>query len=165
MKRSEIGPFSGFCCIAVWGGITAGQLKTFVRLQIRAARLSLDGSECLTEEECLRDLSWLTVEHMITKHTLRLMHSIRSYKTIPSLEVYLGHGRSHFSSKIPVYEPKHIQLYERSFTPRAIAAWNSLPDDIREARGPVFKRKVHRHLLNLQNMKLGQNTVGRQNTQ
>ena len=152
-------------CIAVWGGITAGQLKTFERLQIRAARLSLDGSESLTGEECLRDLSWLTVEHMIIKHTLRLMHSIRSYKTIPSLEVHLGHGRSDFSSKIPVYEPNHIQLYERSFTPRAIAAWNSLPDDIRGARGPVFKRKVHRHLLNLQNMKLGQNLAGSQNTQ
>ena len=137
-------------CMAVWGGLTQSQLKPLQALQHRAARLATNLNRFTPKDALLKKCNWLSIENLVKKHTLRIMFAIRTNENIPYLNNFLGKRRRSLGSTIPVYDGDQTESYKRSFVPRAIKNWNSLPDEIRHTQPKFFKKRLHKHLLEIQ---------------
>ena len=137
--------------IETYGALPATSIKQLQCLQNRAAFLALPHRSLRTDER-IRRLGWLPVHLMITKASLCLLHKMLSLHPIPYYEKFLGSKRRRFFDPITTYEDSSARgrLLDRSFLPRTIRTFNSLPESLRSCNHKMFKKQISSYLRSTQ---------------
>ena len=124
-----------------WGAVPDSLIKQLQSLQNRAAKIIMKSS-FLPVSQKLQKLGWLPVKDLITRSSLTLLHKMKTLSTSPYFDQFISHSRSNYWDCIPTYNPEQRGLLNKSFLPRTIKSWNSLPEDVRRLPPATFKRAV-----------------------
>ena len=134
--------------IPLYGGCPEYLLSALQILQNRAARLATKSSWYTASAQMLQQLGWLSVRQMIVFHSLVLVFKTR----INQKPVYLHsqvsaqfnvNTRLAVSHGIRETRRTQSEIDRKSFFPRTINQWNSLPADVRSAPSlGKFKMKL-----------------------
>jgi hypothetical protein len=134
--------------IETWGSLPDKLITNLQSLQNRAARLIIKTTTLSTSQKLLK-LNWLPVKDMITRSSLLLLHKMKTFAICPYFNKFIFQPRNKPWDTIPIYNPDHGGLLNKSFLPRTILIWNQLPEHIRRLPPIPFKRAVT-HLLRFQ---------------
>ena len=134
--------------IETYGALPATAVRQLQCIQNRAALLALP-SRNLKSEERIKRLGWLPVNLMIIKASLCLLHKMLSTHPIPYFDKFIGSRRRRFFDPIATYDDSSSRgrLLDRSFLPRTIKTFNSLPESLRKIGHKTFKKKLNAYLL------------------
>ena len=122
--------------IQVWGGTSDYLLRFLQVIQNRAARHVTRLGWYTPTQTLLTQCGWLSVKQLVVFHSLVLVYKIKSDKKPVYLYDKLGHE---FSYRTRIADAHGIrqtgrlnsELNRKSFIPRSINHWNSLPHGIR----------------------------------
>ena len=127
-------------CLPVYGGLDKGDLKDIQVLQNKAAQV-VTHSPPLAERSPMYDkLNWLTVNQLITYHTVISVFKIRKNLEPEYLASMLTKDSRNRRIMIPNID---LGLAQKSFTMRGSESWNKLPENIRnQSKISIFKKMV-----------------------
>ena len=131
-------------CVSVWGSCTATQKRRLQKCINFGARIvtGLGYREHVTET--LRELGWKRIEEMVPEHDrcviYRLVHDTGASEVMRSRitrrsDVSARETRATVDGRLEVPRAR-TEFARRSFSARAVRAWNELPVDVR--RSPTF---------------------------
>ena len=132
-------------CLPVYGGMQKLQLQELQTLQNKAARIVGNRPPRSNRKEIFRTLGWLTVNQLISYHSLIAMFKVRTMKEPPYLANLLCKtGRDNrLKTENPV-----LELTASSFCFRTSMEWNKLHPDLRkEMKIGQFKYKLKKWIL------------------
>ena len=125
-------------CLPLFGGCNQSELKILQVQQNRAARIVLNLPPRTNRDFMLDKLGWLSVQQLITYHTLIAVYRIRESKEPEHLAGILRRDNSfgHITMKNTT-----SSLYRDSFVFRGALQWNKLPKHLRvEPKIGKFKK-------------------------
>ena len=127
-------------CIPVWGGTDKGHLRELQILQNRAAEIVLNLPTRSHRNMMFDALNWLTVNQLITYHSVVTVYKIRKANEPEYLFNLLGNDNFRGQIIVPMSQ---LSLCKRSFCFRAAESWNIVPESIRSIQTLVsFKREL-----------------------
>ena len=90
-------------------------------------------------------LGWMTVQQLITYHTVLLVYRVRQSQEPEYLARTLS--RDNYRGNI-VVENSRLGLFKKSFIPRGSTLWNSLPKDLRRIpKLGTFKKELRKRIM------------------
>ena len=116
-------------CLPLYGGMEKGELNSMQVMQNKAARIAAAMPFRSNRTAVFDKLGWLTVQQLVTYHTVLLVFKIRQSNQPEYLAKRLNNDSRNGRIKVP-YTPK-LQLVRNSFCQRGASVWNRLPRDIR----------------------------------
>ena len=127
-------------CLPLYGGCNVTQLRSIQVLQNKAAQVVTHLPPRARREDMYDRVNWLTVNQLVTYHTLITVFKIRKNEEPEYLAKFLKNDSRQGRIMIPV---TNLSLARNSFIWRGSSAWNSLPTGLRECSriGP-FKTGV-----------------------
>ena len=127
-------------CISLFGGCDQSDLKDLQVLQNKAAQIVTHSPPRTRRSDLYDQLGWLTVNQLITYHTMLTVYKIRQSKEPEYLSEKLTVDTC--TGRILIPNAK-LRLTQNSFTIRGSSSWNDLPLGIRKLKkiGP-FKKEV-----------------------
>ena len=134
--------------IPLYGGCPEYLLSALQILQNRAARLATKSSWYTASAQMLQQLGWLSVRQMIVFHSLVLVFKTRmnqkpAYLYSQVSAQFSVNTRLAVSHGIRETRRTQSEIGRKSFFPRTIKQWNSLPADVRSATSlGKFKMKL-----------------------
>ena len=127
-------------CIPVWCGTDKGHLRELQILQNRAAEIVVNLPTRSHRNMMFDALNWLTVNQLITYHSVVTVYKIRKANEPEYLFNLLG--KDNFRGQI-IVPMSQLSLCKRSFCFRAAESWNIVPESIRSIQTLVsFKREL-----------------------
>ena len=127
-------------CIPVWGGTDVGHLRELQILQNRAAEIVLNFPLRSHRDSMYDALEWLTVNQLVTYHSIITVYKIRQSNEPEYLANLLCHDNFRGQIIVPL---STLTLCRRSFCFRAAESWNIVPESIRSIEKLAsFKREL-----------------------
>ena len=115
-------------CLPLFGGCNQAELSQLQVQQNRAAQIVLNYPPRNTRHLMFDKLGWLSVQQLITYHTLINVYKIRTSREPEYLADMLL--RENYRGKIILSKSK-LSLYRSSFVFRGADLWNKLPVSLR----------------------------------
>ena len=117
-------------CLPLFGGLDKGHLKDIQVLQNKAARLVCHAPPRTRRSDLFAKLGWLSVNQLISYHTLLSVFKIRSTKEPEYLAQFLTNDNRNDRIVVPNQD---LTLTMNSFAFCGSAQWNQLPLHLRKA--------------------------------
>ena len=127
-------------CLPLYGGMDKGDLRDIQILQNKAAQVVTRSPPLATRSPMYDQLNWLTVNQLITYHTVTSVFKIRKSSEPEYLSGILNKDSRNKRILIPNLD---LGLAQKSFTIRGAESWNKLPEYIRnQSKISIFKKMV-----------------------
>ena len=127
-------------CLPLYGGMDKGDLRDIQILQNKAAQVVTRSPPLATRSPMYDKLHWLTVNQLITYHTVTAVFKIRKSSEPEYLAGILKKDSRNKRILIPNI---NLGLAQKSFTLRGAETWNQLPENIRNlSKISTFKKMV-----------------------
>ena len=124
----------------VWGGTDKGHIQDLQVLQNRVAEIVLNLPTRSHQNKMYDTLEWMTVNQLITYHSLVAVYKIRKNNEPEYLAKFLRNDNYRGQIIVPL---TNLTLCKRSFCYRAAENWNIVPDMIRSIEKlETFKQEV-----------------------
>ena len=144
-------------CNSLLYGISKQQLNRLQRIQNHAARLVLRKSKHNDSFSLLKQLHWLPVEARINYKIAVTVYQCLNNQNFPQyltdiLVPYTPSRSLRSSNTNRLYTPRvHLKTYgERAFSYSGPVIWNSLPENLKQAKTiDCFKKHLKTHLFKL----------------
>ena len=147
-KMIAEGIFNGVLmnCLPLYGGLDKSNIKKIQILQNKAARIVCQVPSFAHRSPLFKKLGWLTVNQLVTYHSLVVLQKIRLSREPEYLTGLLT--RESRNGRIMVTNT-HLGLALNSFCYRGPNEWNNLPSFLRsETNIRTFKRELKTWILN-----------------
>ena len=132
-------------CLPVFGGLSRNDIKSLQILQNKAARVVCQAPLHAKRSQLFDKLGWLTINQMISYHTMLTIQKVRTEKEPQHLAQYLT--RDSRNGRI-MFQKQLLSVTSRSFCYRGAAQWNLLPNHLRLNSGTSqFKSEIKRWIL------------------
>ena len=132
-------------CLPVFGGLDKNDIKTLQILQNKAARVVCQAPLHAKRTKLFDNLGWLTINQMISYHTVLTIQKVRVQREPEHLAKYMTrdsrNGRIMFQNQL-------LSVTSRSFCYRGAAQWNLIPHSLQMKAGTrQFKSEIKRWIL------------------
>ena len=127
-------------CLPFFGGCNKAELGALQVLQNRAAQIVLKSPPRTSRDWMFSKLGWMTVQQLISYHTLIVIYRIRQSKQPEFLAKKLTHEnrQGHIIAK-----NIELRLYRKVFFYRESLLWNKLPEHLRKMKKiSIFKNNL-----------------------
>ena len=132
-------------CLPLFGGCSKGDLQDLQIIQNKLARLILFSPRDTNRATMFETLQWMTVNQLITYHTLLVVFRIRKSGEPEDLALYFLRENRNNNIIIP---QSNMELYRKSFVYRAINSWNYVPKDLRNIQDQfIFKKNLKKWIM------------------
>ena len=129
-------------CLPLFGGLDKGQIQDIQVLQNKAARLVCHAPPRTKRAVLFEKMGWLSVNQLISYHTLIAVFKIRSSGEPEYLAQFLNNDSRNDRIVIPNQD---LTLTTKSFVFRGSDQWNQLPIRIRkEVKIGTFKKDLRK---------------------
>ena len=133
-------------CLPLFGGCNVSELKSLQVLQNRAAQLVTNSPPRSNRVVMYSKLKWLTVNQLVSYHTLLAVFKIRHSGEPEYLAQFLKNDNRQSRIIIPNTQ---LSLAKKSFVWRGSETWNSLPFELRTCtRIGIFKNGAKQWVMN-----------------
>ena len=137
----------------MWYNCSTATKKQLDAIQFEAARIISGATKLCRIDKLFSELGWESLQTRRDKHKLILFYKILhglapNYlaNLVPPLVQEISSDNLRNSDHIQNFQA-NTNLFGNSFFPSTIRAWNSLPDDIKQAPSVVsFKYRLNRNL-------------------
>ena len=135
-------------CIALWGGCNSELIRSLQVCQNRAARIITRCDWSVSSSENLRQIGWLNIKQTIFYFSALLVYKIKNQRSPKCLAdmfdwQYVHQTRAATSGIVKPIGVPRLSLTKDSFRWRAAAAFNSLPEELRNCVSiQLFKTKL-----------------------
>ena len=127
-------------CLPLYGGSDKRDVKDIQILQNKAAQIVCHAPPRANRNQLFNTLGWMTVNQLITYHTLITVFKIRNSKEPEYLASILTTDSRTGRIFLPNFE---LGLAQKSFTYRGAGQWNSLPESLRKiTKISLFKKNL-----------------------
>ena len=127
-------------CLPLYGGSDRRDVKDIQILQNKAAQIVCHAPPRANRNQLFNTLGWMTVNQLITYHTLITVFKIRNSKEPEYLASILTTDSRTGRIFLPNFE---LGLAQKSFTYRGAGQWNSLPESLRKiTKISLFKKNL-----------------------
>ena len=116
-------------CLPVFGGLDKSSIQDLQKLQNRAARIVCQAPVFAKRSTLFEKLGWLTVNQLISYHTVMAIQKIRVEKEPEYLAQFLTNDSRNSRIIVP---NQMLNIAYKSFCYRGSALWNLLPYDLRK---------------------------------
>ena len=143
-KTIAVGVFNSVLtyCLPLFGGCGPTHIKEIQVLQNKAAQIVSHSPPRASRAPMYRKLDWLTVNQLITFHSLITIFKIRKSGEPEYLSSFLSNDSRY--GKI-MFEKIHLKVATRSFVFRGSECWNLLPHTMRNCQKiGQFKPKLRK---------------------
>ena len=132
-------------CLPLFGGLDNGQLHDLQVLQNKAAQLVCHAPPRTKRSLLFNKLGWLSVNQLISYHSMLTLFKIRSSKEPEYLSQFLCNDSRNLRIVVPNQD---LTLTKNSFSFRASDQWNQLPIQLRkEVKIGTFKKDVKKWII------------------
>ena len=132
-------------CLPLFGGLDNGQLHDLQVLQNKAAQLVCHAPPRTKRSLLFNKLGWLSVNQLISYHSMLTLFKIRSSKEPEYLSQFLCNDSRNLRIVVPNQD---LTLTRNSFSFRASDQWNQLPIQLRkEVKIGTFKKDVKKWII------------------
>ena len=128
-------------CLPLFGGMDKGQLRDIQVLQNKAARMVCHAPPRARRSVLFGKLDWLSVNQLISYHTLLSMFKIRSSREPEYLAHFVGNDNRNERIIVPNTD---LSLAINSFVFLGSDQWNQLPLTLRKSMKIGFFKKALR---------------------
>ena len=129
-------------CLPLFGGTDKGHIRSIQLLQNKAAQIVCHSSPRTSRTFMFDKLGWLTVNQLISYHTLISVFKIKNSREPEYLAEILNNENR--NERI-IITNQDLTLTARSFTFRGSAQWNILPQELRKTtKISAFKRELRK---------------------
>ena len=115
-------------CLPLFGGCAKGDLQDLQIIQNKLARLITYSPLDTNRRKLYEKLQWMTVNQLISYHTILAVYRIRANEEPEDLITYFKLENRNQNIIIP---QSNMELYRKSFIYRSIRSWNLVPKSIR----------------------------------
>ena len=141
-KLATLGIFNSALayCLPVYGGCDVGQLRSIQVLQNKAAQIVCHAPPRANRDSMYTKLGWLTINQLISYHTLITLFKIR----LSGEPEYLARAVRNDNIYGRIIVPNcNLSLAKKSFTFRGSKLWNQLPQSLRNTGNTtIFKKSL-----------------------
>ena len=133
-------------CLPLYGGCDLGQLRNIQVLQNKAAQVVCHAPPRANRDTMFNKLGWLTVNQLISYHTILTLFKIRK----SGEPEYLASAvrRDNIYGRI-IVPNTNLGLARKSFSFRGCQQWNQLPQSLRSTvKISIFKKNLRQWVLN-----------------
>ena len=138
---------------AVWDNCSTATKKQLDAIHLEAARIISGATKLCSIDKLFSELGWESLQTRRDKHKLiifyKILHGLApNYLAdlVPPLVQNISSYNLRNSDHIQNFQA-NTNLFRNSFFPSTIRAWNSLPDDIKQAPSVAsFKYRLNRNL-------------------